>query len=142
MAVSAVPASPAETAAATAHSPSEMSRSSIPVTLHDTEVTTVLGTSESPIESAQIQDWAEETNDTLALLLSDSWYVELLDPVWGGMIFSCQQSSRHSPRFGTTFDRLRGLANVLVMAVVGAQGHPSSHSGWCPAGGQPRPGHA
>jgi hypothetical protein len=68
---------------AVAHSPGEMSRSSIPVTLHDAEVTTVLGTSESPIEAAQIQDWAEETNDTLALLLSDSWYVELLDPVWG-----------------------------------------------------------
>jgi hypothetical protein len=31
----------------------------------------------------QIQDWANETNDTLALLLADSWYVEILDPVWG-----------------------------------------------------------
>lgn len=68
---------------AVAHSPGEASRASIPVTLHDGEVTTVLGSSENPIESAQIRDWAEETNDTLALLLSESWYVELLDPVWG-----------------------------------------------------------
>jgi hypothetical protein len=68
---------------AVAHSPGDMSRSAIPVTVHDSEMTTVLGSSESPIESAQIRDWAEETNDTLALLLSESWYVELLDPVWG-----------------------------------------------------------
>jgi hypothetical protein len=68
---------------AVAHAPGEMSRASIPVTLDGDEVATVLGTSESPIESEQIRDWAEESNETLALVLADSWYVELLDPVWG-----------------------------------------------------------
>jgi hypothetical protein len=43
----------------------------------------VLGSSENPVDEEQIQDWADETNDTLALLLADSWYVEILDPVWG-----------------------------------------------------------
>jgi hypothetical protein len=60
-----------------------MSRASIPVTLDGEDVATVLGTSESPIEAEQIRDWAEESNETLALVLADSWYVELLDPVWG-----------------------------------------------------------
>ena len=60
-----------------------MSSASIPVTLDGDEVVTVLGTSESPIESEQIRDWAEESNETLALVLADSWYIELLDPVWG-----------------------------------------------------------
>jgi hypothetical protein len=46
-------------------------------------VVTVLGSSEIPVESEQIQDWASESNEALALLLADSWYVELLDPVWG-----------------------------------------------------------
>lgn len=68
---------------AVAHAPGEMSSASIPVTLDGDEVVTVLGTSESPIESEQIRDWAEESNETLALVLADSWYVELLDPVWG-----------------------------------------------------------
>jgi hypothetical protein len=53
------------------------------VTLAGAEITTVLGSSENPVEEAQIQDWAGETNDALALLLADSWYVEILDPVWG-----------------------------------------------------------
>jgi hypothetical protein len=68
---------------AVVHSPGEMSRSAIPVTVIDGEVVTVLGTSESPIEAGQIRDWAEESNDALALLLAESWYVEVLDPVWG-----------------------------------------------------------
>lgn len=68
---------------AVVHSPGEMSRSSIPVTVIGGEVVTVLGTSESPIEAGQIRDWAEESNDALALLLAESWYVELFDPVWG-----------------------------------------------------------
>jgi hypothetical protein len=46
-------------------------------------VTTVLGSSENPVDDEQISDWADETNDALALLLADSWYVEILDPVWG-----------------------------------------------------------
>lgn len=66
-----------------AHAPGEMSSASIPVTLDGDEVVTVLGTSETPIESDQIRDWAEESNETLALLLADSWYIEVLDPVWG-----------------------------------------------------------
>ncbi|MDQ0662225.1 hypothetical protein QFZ35_000723 [Arthrobacter ulcerisalmonis] len=66
-----------------AHAPGESSNAAIPVTLAGPEVTTVLGSSENPVEEAQIQDWAEETNDALALLLADSWYVEILDPVWG-----------------------------------------------------------
>ncbi|NUS36332.1 MAG: hypothetical protein HOQ04_07705 [Pseudarthrobacter sp.] len=66
-----------------AHSPGETSNAAIPVTIAGTEVTTVLGSSENPVEEEQIRDWAEETNDALALLLADSWYVEILDPVWG-----------------------------------------------------------
>ncbi|MDQ0730155.1 DUF6919 domain-containing protein [Arthrobacter sp. B1I2] len=66
-----------------AHAPGESSNAAIPVTLAGPEITTVLGSSENPVEEAQIQDWAEETNDALALLLADSWYVEILDPVWG-----------------------------------------------------------
>lgn len=65
------------------HAPGEMSSSSIPVTLNQGVVVTVLGSSESPIEPAHVQDWADETNESLALLLADSWYVEILDPVWG-----------------------------------------------------------
>jgi hypothetical protein len=68
---------------AIAHAPGEVSQASVPVTLHDGEVVTVLGSSEIPVESEQIQDWASESNEALALLLADSWYVELLDPVWG-----------------------------------------------------------
>lgn len=68
---------------AIAHAPGEMSSASVPVTLDGDEVVTVLGSSETPIESDQIRDWAEESNETLALLLADSWYVEVLDPVWG-----------------------------------------------------------
>ena len=66
-----------------AHAPGESSTAAIPVTLAGTEVTTVLGSSENPVDEDQIKDWAEETNDALALLLADSWYVEILDPVWG-----------------------------------------------------------
>jgi hypothetical protein len=66
-----------------AHAPGEASSASIPVTLAGAEITTVLGSSENPVEEAQIRDWAEETNDSLALVLADSWYVEILDPVWG-----------------------------------------------------------
>ncbi|MDP9887462.1 hypothetical protein [Pseudarthrobacter enclensis] len=71
------------------HAPGEASSAAIPVTLAGAEITTVLGSSESPVEEAQIRDWAEETNDALALLLADSWYVEILDPVWGrsGVLF-------------------------------------------------------
>jgi hypothetical protein len=66
-----------------AHAPGESSNAAIPVTLDQGEVVTVLGSSENPVTEEQIQDWADETNDTLALLLADSWYVEILDPVWG-----------------------------------------------------------
>jgi hypothetical protein len=66
-----------------AHAPGEASSAAIPVTLAGTEVTTVLGSSENPVEEEQVQDWADETNDALALLLSDSWYVEVFDPAWG-----------------------------------------------------------
>ena len=66
-----------------AHAPGEASSAAIPVTLDGGEVVTVLGSSENPVDEEQIQDWADETNDTLALLLADSWYVEILDPVWG-----------------------------------------------------------
>ena len=66
-----------------AHAPGESSNAAIPVTLDGGEVVTVLGSSENPVDEEQIQDWADETNDTLALLLADSWYVEILDPVWG-----------------------------------------------------------
>ncbi|MFF1252313.1 DUF6919 domain-containing protein [Pseudarthrobacter sp. NPDC058329] len=65
------------------HSPGESSNAAIPVTLDGGEVVTVLGSSENPVTEEQIQDWADETNDTLALLLADSWYVEVLDPFWG-----------------------------------------------------------
>jgi hypothetical protein len=66
-----------------AHAPGESSNAAIPVTLDGGEVVTVLGSSENPVTEDQIQDWAGETNDNLALLLADSWYVEILDPVWG-----------------------------------------------------------
>jgi hypothetical protein len=66
-----------------AHAPGESSNAAIPVTVDQGEVVTVLGSSENPVTEEQIQDWADETNDTLALLLADSWYVEILDPVWG-----------------------------------------------------------
>ncbi len=65
------------------HAPGEMSRASIPVTLQDAEIVTVLGTSESPIEAGQLKDWAAEANESLALVLAESWYVEVFDPVWG-----------------------------------------------------------
>ncbi|WP_458780371.1 DUF6919 domain-containing protein [Arthrobacter sp. D3-16] len=65
------------------HAPGESSSAAIPVTLDGTEVVTVLGSSENPVTEEQIQDWADETNETLALLLADSWYVEVLDPLWG-----------------------------------------------------------
>ncbi|QNE13101.1 hypothetical protein [Pseudarthrobacter sp. NBSH8] len=66
-----------------AHAPGEASSAAIPVTLDGGEVVTVLGSSETPVEEDQIRDWADETNETLALLLADSWYVEILDPGWG-----------------------------------------------------------
>ena len=66
-----------------AHAPGEASSASIPVTLDGGEVVTVLGSSENPVTEDQIRDWAEETNESLALLLADSWYVEILDPAWG-----------------------------------------------------------
>jgi len=66
-----------------AHAPGEASSASIPVTLDGDDVVTVLGSSETPLDEEQVQDWADETNETLALLLADSWYVEILDPVWG-----------------------------------------------------------
>ncbi|HEY8700969.1 MAG TPA: hypothetical protein VIM08_08405 [Arthrobacter sp.] len=66
-----------------AHAPGEASSAAIPVTLDGAEVVTVLGSSENPVSDEQIRDWAEETNESLALLLADSWYVEILDPVWG-----------------------------------------------------------
>jgi hypothetical protein len=66
-----------------AHAPGEASTAAIPVTLNGAEVVTVLGSSENPVTEEQIQDWADETNETLALLLAESWYVEILDPVWG-----------------------------------------------------------
>jgi hypothetical protein len=66
-----------------AHAPGEASSAAIPVTLDGGEVVTVLGSSENPVTEEQIQDWADETNETLALLLADSWYVEILDPLWG-----------------------------------------------------------
>ena len=66
-----------------AHAPGEASSAAIPVTLAGTEVTTVLGSSENPVDEEQIRDWADETNESLALLLADSWYVEVFDPAWG-----------------------------------------------------------
>jgi hypothetical protein len=65
------------------HAPGESSSAAIPVTVDGGEVVTVLGSSENPVTEEQIQDWADETNETLALLLADSWYVEILDPFWG-----------------------------------------------------------
>lgn len=66
-----------------AHAPGEASQASIPVTLQGGEVATVLGGSEGPAGEEQLRDWSEEANDTLALLLAESWYVEVFDPVWG-----------------------------------------------------------
>lgn len=66
-----------------AHAPGEASESSIPVTIVDGEVVTVLGSSEGPVGEDQLRDWAEEANETLALVLADSWYIEVFDPVWG-----------------------------------------------------------
>lgn len=66
-----------------AHAPGEASSASIPVTLHEDAVVTVLGSSESPVGTEQLRDWSEEANETLALVLADSWYVEIFDPVWG-----------------------------------------------------------
>ena len=65
------------------HAPGEASQASIPVTLRDEAVVTVLGSSEGPVAEEQLRDWSEETNETLALLLAESWYVEVFDPVWG-----------------------------------------------------------
>jgi hypothetical protein len=47
------------------------------------EVVTVLGSSESPVTPDQLEAWSEEANEVLALVLADSWYVEIFDPVWG-----------------------------------------------------------
>jgi hypothetical protein len=66
-----------------AHAPGEASSASIPVTLQGDAVVTVLGTSETPVGSEQLRDWSEEANETLALVLADSWYVEIFDPEWG-----------------------------------------------------------
>jgi hypothetical protein len=66
-----------------AHAPGESSSASIPVTVQDGEVATVLGSSEEPVAEDQLRDWAEESNETLALVLADAWYVEVFDPVWG-----------------------------------------------------------
>jgi hypothetical protein len=65
------------------HAPAEVSAAAVPVTFDGDAVVTVLGSSETPVEDDQLRDWSEETNETLALLLADSWYVEVLDPVWG-----------------------------------------------------------
>jgi len=66
-----------------AHAPGESSSASIPVTVQDGAVATVLGSSEEPVAEAQLRDWAAEANETLALVLADSWYVEVFDPIWG-----------------------------------------------------------
>ncbi|BCW65338.1 hypothetical protein NicSoilB4_01010 [Arthrobacter sp. NicSoilB4] len=66
-----------------AHAPGETSQASIPVTLWNDDVVTVLGSSEGPVSEEQLRDWTEEANETLALLLAESWYVEVFDPVWG-----------------------------------------------------------
>lgn len=66
-----------------AHAPGEASQSSIPVTLRNGDVVTVLGSSEGPVGDDQLRDWAEEANESLALALADSWFVEVFDPVWG-----------------------------------------------------------
>lgn len=65
------------------HAPGETSSASIPVTVQDGDVVTVLGSSEEPVAEDQLKDWAEESNETLALVLADAWYVEVFDPVWG-----------------------------------------------------------
>ncbi len=65
------------------HAPGEPSQVSVPVTVQGGDVVTVLGVNESPIEEAELRDWAAESNDSLALLLASSWFVELFDPVWG-----------------------------------------------------------
>lgn len=66
-----------------AHAPGEASQASIPVTVQQDEVVTVLGSSETPLAPEQLNGWSEEANDALALVLADSWYVEVFDPVWG-----------------------------------------------------------
>ncbi|MET3919281.1 hypothetical protein [Arthrobacter sp. UYEF20] len=66
-----------------AHAPGEASQASIPVTLRDGEVVTVLGSSEGPVGDDQLRDWSQEANESLALVLADAWYVEVFDPVWG-----------------------------------------------------------
>jgi hypothetical protein len=66
-----------------AHAPGEASQASIPVTVQQDEVVTVLGSSETPVTPEQLNAWSEEANDALALVLADSWYVEIFDPVWG-----------------------------------------------------------
>lgn len=66
-----------------AHAPGEASQASIPVTVQQDEVVTVLGSSEGPVTPEQLNGWSEEANDALALVLADSWYVEIFDPVWG-----------------------------------------------------------
>jgi hypothetical protein len=68
---------------AVAHAPGEASSASIPVTVQDGAVVTVLGSSEGPVADDQLKDWAAETNEALALVLADAWYVEIFDPVWG-----------------------------------------------------------
>jgi hypothetical protein len=65
------------------HAPGEASSASIPVTVQDGAVVTVLGSSEEPVGEDQLRDWAAEANETLALVLADAWYVEIFDPVWG-----------------------------------------------------------
>jgi hypothetical protein len=72
-----------------AHAPGEAGSSSIPVSVRNNEIVTVLGSSESPSDTDQVQDWADETNESLALVLADCWYVEILDPMWGrtGQLF-------------------------------------------------------
>lgn len=66
-----------------AHAPGEASTASIPVTVQDGDVVTVLGSSEEPVGEDQLRDWTAEANETLALVLADAWYVEIFDPVWG-----------------------------------------------------------
>jgi hypothetical protein len=65
------------------HAPGDVSAAAIPVTFDGDAVVTVLGSSENPVDEDQLRDWSDEANETLALLLADSWYVEVLDPVWG-----------------------------------------------------------
>jgi hypothetical protein len=65
------------------HAPGETSAAAVPVTFDGADVVTVLGSSENPVDEDQLRDWSDETNETLALVLADSWYVEVLDPVWG-----------------------------------------------------------